>query len=92
MKKKINNPSDYSDLVDLDRMDGNVNMVDPFIFNDTDDEETHLERRLSAIEKRLKILEPRHELLDKYEVLQSIYEQYKAAEAMLMGPDPEDKK
>ena len=31
------------------------------------------------IEKRLAILEPKQELLDKYEVLQSLYEQYKAA-------------
>jgi hypothetical protein len=45
--------------------------------------------RLSAIENRLSILVPDKKLLKKYEVLQDIYNQYKAAEALLDGPDPE---
>ena len=45
--------------------------------------------RLSAIEKRLAILVPDKKLLKKYEILQDIYNQYKAAEALLDGPDAE---
>jgi hypothetical protein len=44
-------------------------------------------KRLDRIEKRLSILEPNEELLDKYELLQGLYEQYKAAEAMLHDGD-----
>lgn len=92
----VNNPSDYSDLISLDSamIDSSgitTAMVDPFIFDGNDHKST-VEDRLDKIEKRLAILEPKQELLDKYEVLQSLYEQYKAAEAMLMGPDPEDEK
>lgn len=90
------NPSDYSDLIsiDTDTIDlsdlgvstSTITITDPY---EQDFEETHIERRLSAIERRLKILEPRHELLDKYEILQSLYEQYKAAEAMLYEDENE---
>jgi hypothetical protein len=45
--------------------------------------------RLSTIENRLSILVPDKEMLEKYEVLQDMYKQYKAAEALLDGPDPE---
>ena len=45
--------------------------------------------RLSTIENRLSILKPDTEMLEKYEVLQDIYKQYKAAEALLSGPDVE---
>lgn len=41
---------------------------------------------VDAIEKRLAILRPDPELLEKYEVLQGMYEQYKAAEALLCDP------
>lgn len=93
----VNNPSDYSDLIVIDDIgdiavsDITMQMVDPFIFDGNDHKST-VEDRLGKIEKRLAILEPKKELLDKYEVLQSLYEQYKAAEALLMGPDPEDEK
>ena len=85
------NPSDYTDLisVDVDTIDLSTLSVPTVTITEPVEEETHIERRLSAIEKRLKILEPRHELLDKYEVLQSIYEQYKAAEAMLYEDEDE---
>ena len=45
--------------------------------------------RLSTIENRLSILVPDKEMLEKYEVLQDMYKQYKAAEALLSGPEPE---
>lgn len=48
-----------------------------------------MNERLSAIENRLSILKPDTEMLSKYEVLQDIYKQYKAAEALLSGPDVE---
>ena len=45
--------------------------------------------RLSTIENRLSILVPDKEMLDKYKVLQDMYNQYTAAEALLSGPEPE---
>lgn len=45
---------------------------------------------VEAIEKRLGILRPDPNLLDKYELLQSLYEQYKAAEAMLFDDNEND--
>ena len=53
------------------------------------DEIDSLNVRLATIEKRLSILVPDSKLLEKYEVLQGLYSQYKAAEALLDGPDPE---
>lgn len=40
-------------------------------------------KRLDAIEARLNILKPDPEMLKKYELLQSLYDQYKTAEALL---------
>ena len=40
-------------------------------------------KRLDAIEERLNILKPDPEMLEKYELLKSLYEQYKTAEALL---------
>ena len=48
-----------------------------------------INNRLATIEKRLAIVVPDRKLLKKYTVLQDIYNQYKAAEALLDGPDPE---
>jgi len=45
--------------------------------------------RLSTIENRLSILVPDKEMLEKYGVLQDMYKQYKAAEVLLSGPEPE---
>lgn len=45
---------------------------------------------VDAISRRLAVLEPKKHLLDKYEVLQDLYEQYKAAEALLYEDDFED--
>lgn len=100
-----NNPSDYIDLISLDTDTIDVSslttMVDPYIFNDNQDVTMKVDGKersmrdlfstVDAIKDRLAILEPKQELLDKYELLQSLYEQYKAAEAMLSGPDIEDK-
>ena len=56
-----------------------------------DDPIIEMEQRLSAIEDRLKILKPDPDKLKEFKILESIYEQYKAAEAMLNAPGPEDK-
>lgn len=55
--------------------------------------ETHedrTERRLDSIEKRLCILEPKAEMIEKYEVLKDLYNQYRAAEALLYDADEND--
>ena len=44
---------------------------------------------VDAISRRLAVLEPKKHLLDKYEVLQDLYEQYKAAEALLYEDEDE---
>ena len=45
---------------------------------------------VDVISKRLAVLEPKKHLLDKYEVLQDLYEQYKAAEALLYEDEDEE--
>lgn len=45
---------------------------------------------IDAIEKRLSVLQPDPKLLKQYEVLQGLYDQYKAAEAMLYEDDIEE--
>ena len=58
--------------------------------NDPREEEINsINDRLTTIENRLSILVPNKEMLEKYEVLHDIYKQYKAAEALLSGPDLE---
>lgn len=47
-------------------------------------------KTVDVIKKRMAILEPKKEMLEKYTVLQDLYDQYKAAEALLGGPDVED--
>lgn len=99
------NPSDYSDLISLDGdtidvSDITMNVVDPYhipvnqdITMKIDGKERSVSELFStvdAIKDRLAILEPKQELLDKYELLQSLYEEYKAAEAMLYEPSAED--
>jgi len=95
----MGNPSDYSDLITDDVIDlsGMLSSSTISIQGNTIDVDTSnnfdiydTEKRLSAIEKRLAILEPKKHLLDKYEVLQSLYEQYKAAEAMLYEDEEEE--
>ena len=68
---------------------GTVNIdLDLFTFHDNiETHEDRTERRLDAIEKRLCILEPKHEMIEKYEVLKDLYNQYRAAEALLYDDD-----
>ena len=42
-----------------------------------------IQNRLVTIEKRLGVLVPDEKLLEQYELLQSLYNQYTAAEALL---------
>ena len=85
------NPDDLETSYSLDYDDVTVTL-DNNIWNDPRDNEevASLNVRLATIEKRLSILVPDSELLEKYEVLQDLYSQYKAAEALLDGPDPEE--
>jgi hypothetical protein len=46
-------------------------------------------KSLEAIEKRLAILKPDDKLLEKYQILHDLYEQYKAAEALLYDNEDE---
>ena len=96
------NPSNYSDLLDdtLDTIDisnlgnltiGNTTQSDITICVDGKDRNvSELFNAMDTIEKRLGILRPDPKLLDKYELLQSLYEQYKAAEAMLYEGNNEE--
>tara|TARA_B100001113_G_C21019975_1_gene583095 strand:- start:50 stop:595 length:546 start_codon:yes stop_codon:yes gene_type:complete len=56
-----------------------------------DDPIEEMEKRLTAIEDRLKILKPDPNKLKEYKILEGLYEQYKAAEALLNAPGPGDK-
>ena len=84
------NPDDLDTAYSIDYDDAPVTLGDN-IWNDPRgiDEIDSLNVRLATIEKRLSILVPDSKLLEKYEVLQGLYSQYKAAEALLDGPDPE---
>lgn len=65
--------------------------LDLFSFQDNiESYEDRTERRLDAIEKRLHILEPKSEMIEKYSVLQDLYYQYRAAEALLYGNDTDE--
>jgi hypothetical protein len=65
--------------------------LDLFSFYDNiETYEQKTERRLETIEKRLCILEPKKDVLEKYVVLQDLYKQYMAAEALLQGDDNDD--
>jgi|SaaInl5LU_22_DNA_1037371.scaffolds.fasta_scaffold01029_9 hypothetical protein len=65
--------------------------LDLFSFHDNmETHEDRTERRLDSIEKRLCILEPKAEMIEKYEVLKDLYNQYRAAEALLYGNDADE--
>ena len=57
-------------------------------YDEDSPEMDEIKNRLATIEKRLAIVVPDRKLLKKYTVLQDLYNQYKAAEALLDGPDP----
>ena len=85
------NPDDLDTAYSIDYDDVTTVTLGDNIWNDPRgiDEIDSLNVRLATIEKRLGILVPDSKLLEKYEVLQGLYSQYKAAEALLDGPDPE---
>ena len=85
------NPDDLDTAYSIDYDDVTTVTLGDNIWNDPRgiDELDSLNVRLATIEKRLSILVPDSKLLEKYEVLQGLYSQYKAAEALLDGPDPE---
>ena len=89
------NPDDLDTAYSIDYDDVTVTLDTDGIWNSMSDyrgidELESLNVRLATIEKRLSILVPDSELLKRYEVLQDLYSQYKAAEALLDGPDPEE--
>lgn len=99
------NPSDYTDLIsiDVDTIDlsnittSTVTIADPYENQDVTMEIDGKQRSMrelfstvDAISRRLAVLEPKKHLLDKYEVLQDLYEQYKAAEALLYEDEEEE--
>ena len=101
----ISNPSDYTDLIsiDTDTIDlsniatSTITITDPYPNNDVTMEIDGKQRSMrelfstvDAISRRLAVLEPKKHLLDKYEVLQDLYEQYKAAEALLYEDEEEE--
>jgi hypothetical protein len=85
------NPDDLDTAYSIDYDNVTTVPLGDNIWNDPRgiDEIDSLNVRLATIEKRLSILVPDSKLLEKYEVLQGLYSQYKAAEALLDGPDPE---
>ena len=99
------NLSDYTDLIsiDVDTIDlsnlttSTVTIADPYENQDVTMEIDGKQRSMrelfstvDAISRRLAVLEPKKHLLDKYEVLQDLYEQYKAAEALLYEDEEEE--
>ena len=93
------NPDDLMITLESDRDDSGgytsptTITLDDSYWNDMNDPREEdiksMNERLSAIENRLSIIVPDKEMLEKYEVLQDLYNQYKAAEALLSGPDTE---
>ena len=51
---------------------------------------TEVQDKLKTIEKRLGILVPDEKLLEQYELLQSLYNQYTAAEALLYDGEEDE--
>lgn len=49
-----------------------------------------IDRLEKMLEERLCVLNPNPEMLQKWEILQEIYNQYKAAEALLFGHDADE--
>ena len=83
------NPDDLISNTDYSGVTVSVDDYWNDINDPRDDEIKSMNDRLSTIENRLSILVPDKEMLEKYEVLQDIYKQYKIAEALLSGPEPE---
>lgn len=81
--------TDYKDYVWKDTHITSTTSIDP---NTVRHQElvVRLEKLEKLVEDRLLVLRPNKEMLEKYELLQSIYEQYKAAEALLYGNEDDD--
>ena len=76
--------TDYKDYIWKDTHITSTTTIDP---NTVRHQElvSRLDKLEKLVEDRLLVLRPNKEMLEKYELLQSIYEQYKAAEALLYG-------
>jgi len=96
----INITGDWLDMSDSTTITMNTPTVVPDDIIDLDDLTFSLDdykspqditnERLDKIEKYLGILRPDPEKLEEYGLLKSLYEQYKAAEALLLGEQPLD--
>ena len=81
---------DTSDDFDLSSVYQDVNSDITLSVDGEERKISELFKTVDVIKKRMAILEPKKEMLEKYAVLQDLYDQYKAAEALLDGPDVED--
>jgi len=77
------------DIIDLDDLTFNLDDL-TFNLDDYKSPQDVTNERLDKIEKYLGILRPDPEKLEEYDLLKSLYEQYKAAEALLLGEQPLD--
>lgn len=89
--------ADTIDLSTLGVSPSTITIADPYENQDVTMEIDGKQRSMrelfstvDAISRRLAVLEPKKHLLDKYEVLQDLYEQYKAAEALLYEDEEEE--
>jgi hypothetical protein len=80
---------DYKDYIWKDTHITSTTSIDP---NAVRHQElvSRLDKLEKLVEDRLLVLRPNKEMLEKYELLQSIYEQYKAAEALLYGNEDDN--
>lgn len=81
---------DTTDDLDLTSVYQDVNQDITLSVDGEERKISELFKTVDVIKKRMAILEPKKEMLEKYKVLQDLYDQYKAAEALLDGPDVED--
>lgn len=79
-----NDYDDYKNKIWKDTHITSTTSVDPNLVRHNE-LVARLEKLEKLVEDRLLVLRPNKEMLEKYELLQSIYEQYKAAEALLYG-------
>jgi len=89
--------TDTIDLSNLGVSPSTLTITDPYENQDVtmkiDGKQRSMRELFSTVDtisRRLAVLEPKKHLLDKYEVLQDLYEQYKAAEALLHEDEEEE--
>ena len=73
-------PDSYGDYLTTSTIGGSISITSS---DDKQDAFKSINDRLKTIEQRLGILIPDEKLLEQYELLQSLYNQYTAAEALL---------